>query len=140
MSDQFVGLISGPLAAVALFAGAALAYARWQRRGDPLALISSAFAVGIGGVARYDLFVVGLAMSAFVLIAPVPAARGASAGRGRRDARPAYATAHAAAVTGVLGLWLLVAVVTQGYPFAFASSTLLEDIVRSYPVRQVTHR
>lgn len=100
--------ISGPLVASALLIAALLAYARWQRTGDALALVTSSFAVGLAGLARHDLFIVGGALAVLTLVGP--RARPEEA----RDERPAFAIAYAAAVAGVLGLWLVTAVVITG--------------------------
>lgn len=101
-----VPILLGPVAGSALLIGALLSYARWQRTGNPLALIVSSFAVGMGGLARQELFVVGWALALFTLLGPRVRPDG------RRDERPAFAIAYAAAVTGVLGLWLVIALVT----------------------------
>lgn len=119
-----VPIVLGPVAGSALLIGALLSYARWQRTGDALALIVSSFAVGLGGLARQELFVVGWALAALVWLTPVPPARrpsadeaehrGASEGSPRASVGkgPAFAIAYAAAVTGVLGLRLVIALVT----------------------------
>lgn len=103
--------IAGPLLGSALLVAALFAYARWQRTGDALALVASSFAVGLAGLARYDLFIVGGALAVFTLVGP--RARPEEA----RDERPAFAIAYGAAVTGVLGLWLVTAAVTTGDVF-----------------------
>jgi hypothetical protein len=98
-------VIPGLLAGVALLLGAVLAYVRWQRTGDTLALLTSAFAAGLAGLARPELFVPGWALVALVAFAPLPEARRA---RAKKEQRSAFVMAYAAAVAGVFGLWLLV--------------------------------
>lgn len=93
------------LVALALVVGALLAYVRWQRSGDLLALLTSAFAAGLAGLARAELFVVAAVLALAVALAPLPAAHRASA---KREQHAAFAIAYAAAVLGVLGLWLIV--------------------------------
>jgi hypothetical protein len=94
------------LVGLALVLAALLAYVRWQRSGDLLALLTSAFASGLAGLARAELFAVGGALTLVVALAPLPAVRRAKA---KREQHAAFAIAYAAAVFGVLGLWLILA-------------------------------
>lgn len=109
--------IAGTLMGSALLVGALLWYGRWQRTGDALSLVASSFAIGLAGLARYELFIVGWALAVLTLVGP------RSRPEDARDERPAFATAYAAAVTGVLGLWLVTALVTTGEILGFVGPT-----------------
>lgn len=104
--NELLPVLAGLGIGLALAVGAVLSYIRWQRSGDLLALLTSAFASGLAGLARAELFLVGAALALAVVIAPLPAARRAST---KREQHAAFAMAYAAAVFGVFGLWLILA-------------------------------
>lgn len=115
--------ILGAAAGAALLIGALLAYVRWWRTGDMLALLVSAFAAGLAGLARPELFVIGWALAALVVLSPLPAARQA---RAKKEQRSAFAMAYVAAVGGVFGLWLIVTFIAgSDLSFAMGSSPTL---------------
>lgn len=99
---------SGTVVGSALMVLGLAAYERWQRSGDILPLAGSSFAMGAAGLARYDAFLVGLALAGLI-------ARGSSGERGR----PAVAIGYATAVVGVLGLWVVVSGLAAGDVLAF---------------------
>lgn len=104
---------SGSVLAAALLIGGLRMYRRWERSGDALFLLVSAFAIAAAGLARYDMLLVGAGLAVLIFVGP----------RARpgepRDERPAFAVAYAAAVAGVLGLWLVVNWSISGDPLAF---------------------
>lgn len=104
--NDLIPVLAGPAIGLALVVGAVLAYVRWQRSGDLLALLTSAFAAGLAGLARAEFFVVGAALALAVALAPLPAARRAST---KREQHAAFAIAYAAGLFGVFGLWLIFA-------------------------------
>jgi hypothetical protein len=109
---------SASILASALLVVALRHHRSWQRTGDALFAIVSAFAVALGGLARYDILVVGAAVAAFILVAP--RARPAEP----RDERPAFAIAYASAIGGALGLWIVVNWSISGDPLAFIGRSL----------------
>ena len=106
---------SGSVVASALLVAALRLHRRWQATGEALAVLASAFAMALAALARYDLAVVGCAVS--VLIAVGPRARP----QDPRDERPAFAIAYAAAILGTLGLWLVTTGLVAGDPLAFVA-------------------
>lgn len=106
-----VGQVAPLAIGLALTAAAIVAYVRWQRGGTLLALLSSAFAAGLAGLARAELFIVAAALVLVVVLAPLPLPRRAS---GKREQRSALAIGYAAAVLGAFGLWLILAFVVPG--------------------------
>ncbi len=108
---------SGTVLASALLIAALRLFRRWQRSGEALAILASAFALALAGLARYDLFVVGAVLALAVW-------RGPRARTDDRDERPAFAIAYAAAVAGALGLWLVTVGLITGDPTAFVARSL----------------
>lgn len=99
-----VGQVAPLAIGLALAAAAIVTYVRWQRGGALLALLTSAFAAGLAGLARAELFIVAAGLALAVVIAPLPLPRRAS---GKREQRSALAIGYAAAVLGAFGLWLI---------------------------------
>ncbi len=120
---------SGSVLAACLLVGGLRLYERWRRTGAVLALAGSSFVVAFAGFARYDAFVVGLAVAGLIAV-------GVRIG-GATDARPAFAIAYAAGVVGVLGLWLVVSGVVTGDALGFiarASIASTPPATRDAPV------
>lgn len=106
---------SESVVATALLIGGLRLYARWRRTGEALAILASAFAVALAGLARYDLVAVGCAIA--LLVAFGPRARPDEP----RDERVAFSVAYAAAVLGVFAVWLIVNGLTIGDPLGFVA-------------------
>ncbi len=108
---------SGTVLASALLVAALRLHRRWQGSGEAVAILASSFAMALGGLARYDFFLVGWAVALLVL-------RGSRARpKDPRDERPAFSVAYAAAVTGTLGLWLVTVGTVTGDPLAFIGAS-----------------
>lgn len=104
---------SGSVLGAALVVLGLRLYGRWRRSGDVLAAAGSSFVVGCAGLARYDAFLVGLAIAGLIAVGPRIGRTG--------DARPAFAIAYATGVVGVLALWLVVSGVVTGAALGFIS-------------------
>ncbi len=104
---------SGSVVAAALLILGLRLYGQWRRTADVLALAGSSFVIAFAGLARYDAFVVGLALAAMIALRP--------RGIGEDEGATALAIAYAAAVVGVLGLWAVVSALVTGDPLAFVA-------------------
>lgn len=102
---------SGTAVAAALLILGLRLYDRWRRTADPLALAGSSFVVGIAGLARYDFFVVGLALAAVMTMVRRTARTG--------DGATAQGIAYGAGVIGPLGLWLVSSGIGSGDALGF---------------------
>lgn len=130
---------SGGVIATALLVASLRLFRSWQRSGETRPLLVSAFALALAGLARYQFFVVGFAIAALVWLGPSvlpgradrgqdevehPLPReGSPRARVGMDERPAFAIAYAAAVGGVLGLWLVGAGLFTGDPLSFVAAS-----------------